>query len=86
LSSGARPCHQFQKPDAISKDRLDLLRKADVVYLDEIRKARIINEVRSINRVVYDITSKPRRRLSGDRSNWLYRQKTRKAVGMCVRP
>ena len=106
-------------PGAISKDKLDLLRKADVVYLDEIRKAglydaiwqafavllpvqtvgvmgdgrtydfvcalravtstdgmtadyyhfdhdflsrvatRIINEVRGINRVVYDITSKP---------------------------
>jgi GMP synthase (glutamine-hydrolysing) len=106
-------------PGAISRDKLDILRKADVVYLDEIRKAglydaiwqafavllpvqtvgvmgdgrtydfvcalravtstdgmtadyyhfdhdflartatRIINEVRGINRVVYDITSKP---------------------------
>jgi GMP synthase (glutamine-hydrolysing) len=106
-------------PGAITRDKLDLLRKADVVYLDEIRKAglydaiwqafavllpvqtvgvmgdgrtydyvcalravtstdgmtadyyhfdheflsrtatRIINEVRGINRVVYDITSKP---------------------------
>ena len=106
-------------PGVITKDRLDILRAADVVYLDEIRKAglydviwqafavllpvqtvgvmgdartydnvcalravtstdgmtadfyhydmeflgraanRIINEVRGINRVVYDITSKP---------------------------
>src|SRR5689334_5916678 len=106
-------------PGAISKDKLEILRKADVVYLDEIRKAglydaiwqafavllpvqtvgvmgdgrtydyvcalravtstdgmtadyyhfdhdflsrtatRIINEVKGINRVVYDITSKP---------------------------
>ncbi|MGE3225838.1 MAG: glutamine-hydrolyzing GMP synthase [Parvibaculaceae bacterium] len=106
-------------PGAITRDKLDILRKADVVYLDEIRKAglydaiwqafavllpvqtvgvmgdgrtydyvcalravtstdgmtadyyhfdhdflsrtatRIINEVRGINRVVYDITSKP---------------------------
>ncbi|WP_119274876.1 glutamine-hydrolyzing GMP synthase [Taklimakanibacter deserti] len=106
-------------PGAISRDKLDILRKADVIYLDEIRKAglydaiwqafavllpvqtvgvmgdgrtydyvcalravtstdgmtadyyhfdhdflsrtatRIINEVRGINRVVYDITSKP---------------------------
>ena len=103
----------------VSQDRLDILRKADVIYLDEIRKAglydkiwqafavllpvqsvgvmgdgrsydnvlalravtsvdgmtaesypfehgflaqvatRIINEVRGINRVVYDVTSKP---------------------------
>ncbi len=106
-------------PGAITRDKLDILRKADVVYLDEIRKSwlydaiwqafavllpvqtvgvmgdhrtydyvcalravtstdgmtadyyhfdheflsrvatRIINEVRGINRVVYDITSKP---------------------------
>lgn len=106
-------------PGAITRDKLDILRKADVVYLDEIRKAglydaiwqafvvllpvqtvgvmgdgrtydyvcalravtstdgmtadyyhfdhdflsrtatRIINEVKGINRVVYDITSKP---------------------------
>ncbi|MGE0212948.1 MAG: glutamine-hydrolyzing GMP synthase [Parvibaculaceae bacterium] len=106
-------------PGAITRDKLDILRKADVIYLDEIRKAglydaiwqafavllpvqtvgvmgdgrtydyacalravtstdgmtadyfhfdheflsrtatRIINEVRGINRVVYDITSKP---------------------------
>ena len=106
-------------PGEITKEKLDLLRKADVIYLDEIRKAglydkiwqaftvllpvktvgvmgdartyeyvcalravtstdgmtadyypyehsflsrvagRIINEVRGINRVVYDITSKP---------------------------
>ena len=106
-------------PGAITKEKLDILRKADVVYLDEIKKAglydaiwqafvvllpvqtvgvmgdgrtydfacalravtstdgmtadyyhfdhdflartatRIINEVRGINRVVYDITSKP---------------------------
>ncbi|MGE3874569.1 MAG: glutamine-hydrolyzing GMP synthase [Parvibaculaceae bacterium] len=106
-------------PGAITREKLDILRKADVVYLDEIRKAglydaiwqafavllpvqtvgvmgdgrtydyvcalravtstdgmtadyyhfdhdflsrtatRIINEVRGINRVVYDITSKP---------------------------
>jgi len=106
-------------PGSITKDKLDLLRKVDAVYLDEIRKAglydeiwqafavllpvrtvgvmgdgrtydqacalravtstdgmtadyypfdhaflgrvanRIINEVRGINRVTYDITSKP---------------------------
>jgi GMP synthase (glutamine-hydrolysing) len=106
-------------PGAITKERLDILRKADAIYLDEIRKAglydaiwqafavllpvrtvgvmgdartyeqacalravtstdgmtadyfhfshdflgraatRIINEVKGINRVVYDITSKP---------------------------
>lgn len=106
-------------PGAISQEKLDILRKADLIYLDEIRKSglyddiwqafavllpvrtvgvmgdsrtydyvcalravtstdgmtadyfpysheflarvstRIINEVRGINRVVYDITSKP---------------------------
>jgi GMP synthase (glutamine-hydrolysing) len=106
-------------PGAISRDKLDILRQADAIYLDEIRKAglyddiwqafavllpvrtvgvmgdartydhvcalravtssdgmtadyypfphdflgrtatRIINEVRGINRVTYDITSKP---------------------------
>ncbi|RYE11422.1 MAG: glutamine-hydrolyzing GMP synthase [Hyphomicrobiales bacterium] len=106
-------------PGGVSPDKLDILRKADAIYLDEIRKAglydkiwqafavllpvqtvgvmgdgrtyefvcalravtsvdgmtadfypfdmafigqvatRIINEVRGINRVVYDITSKP---------------------------
>ncbi len=106
-------------PGAVSRERLDILRKADAIYLDEIRKAglydaiwqafavllpvrtvgvmgdartydyacalravtssdgmtadyfdfshdflgrtatRIINEVKGINRVVYDITSKP---------------------------
>ena len=106
-------------PGAITEDKLDILRKADRIYLEEIRKAglyddiwqafavllpvrtvgvmgdsrtydyvcalravtstdgmtadyypyehaflgrvstRIINEVRGINRVVYDITSKP---------------------------
>jgi GMP synthase (glutamine-hydrolysing) len=106
-------------PGEISEDKLEILRKADVIYLDEIRKAglydkiwqafavllpvktvgvmgdgrtydhvcalravtstdgmtadyypfehsflartatRIVNEVRGINRVVYDITSKP---------------------------
>jgi GMP synthase (glutamine-hydrolysing) len=106
-------------PGAITRERLDILRKADAIYLDEIRKAelydaiwqafavllpvrtvgvmgdartyeyvcalravtstdgmtadyfdfghdflgatatRIINEVKGINRVVYDITSKP---------------------------
>ena len=106
-------------PGAISREKLDILRKADAIYLDEIRKAglyddiwqafavllpvrtvgvmgdgrtydhvcalravtsvdgmtadffpfdmnvlgrtatRIINEVRGINRVVYDVTSKP---------------------------
>jgi GMP synthase (glutamine-hydrolysing) len=106
-------------PGAITRDKLDLLRRADAIYLDEIRKAglydaiwqafavllpvrtvgvmgdgrtydfacalravtstdgmtadyypfpheflgrvatRIINEVRGINRVTYDITSKP---------------------------
>jgi GMP synthase (glutamine-hydrolysing) len=106
-------------PGEVSRDKLDILRKADAIYLDEIRKAglydeiwqafavllpvrtvgvmgdartydevcalravtstdgmtadffefpwdvlgraatRIINEVRGINRVVYDVTSKP---------------------------
>ncbi|MDQ3559493.1 MAG: glutamine-hydrolyzing GMP synthase, partial [Pseudomonadota bacterium] len=106
-------------PGAVTRDKLDLLRRADAIYLDEIRKAglydaiwqafavllpvqtvgvmgdtrtydfvcalravtsvdgmtadffpfdmsflgraatRIINEVRGINRVVYDVTSKP---------------------------
>jgi GMP synthase (glutamine-hydrolysing) len=106
-------------PGAITRDKLDILRKADAIYLDEIRRAglydsiwqafavllpvrtvgvmgdgrtydyvlalravtstdgmtadsypfsheflsatatRIINEVRGINRVVYDVTSKP---------------------------
>ena len=106
-------------PGAISREKLDILRKADAIYLDEIRKAglydsiwqafavllpvrtvgvmgdgrtydhvcalravtsvdgmtadffpydmgflgraatRIINEVKGINRVVYDVTSKP---------------------------
>ncbi len=106
-------------PGAITREKLDILRKADAIYLDEIRKAglydaiwqafavllpvqtvgvmgdgrtydfvcalravtsvdgmtadfyhydmeflgraatRIINEVRGINRVVYDVTSKP---------------------------
>ena len=106
-------------PGAVSKEKADILRKADAIYLDEIRKAglydeiwqafavllpvrtvgvmgdertydhvlalravtstdgmtadyypyshdflgrcatRIINEVRGVNRVVYDITSKP---------------------------
>ncbi|MDR3493605.1 MAG: glutamine-hydrolyzing GMP synthase [Ancalomicrobiaceae bacterium] len=106
-------------PGAVTRDKLDMLRKADAVYLDEIRKAglydaiwqafavllpvqtvgvmgdyrtydfvcalravtsidgmtadffpfdmaflgraatRIINEVKGINRVVYDVTSKP---------------------------
>ena len=106
-------------PGAVSKDKADILRKADAIYLDEIRKAglydeiwqafavllpvktvgvmgdertydhvlalravtstdgmtadyfpfphdflgrcatRIINQVRGVNRVVYDVTSKP---------------------------
>ena len=55
-------------PGPITREKLDLLRQVDAVYLDEIRKASlydevwqafIINEVRGINRVTYDITSKP---------------------------
>ena len=109
----------IRMPGAVSRDKLDVLRKADAIYLDEIRKAglydkiwqafavllpvrtvgvmgdgrtydqalalravtstdgmtadffhmphevlgriatRIINEVKGINRVAYDITSKP---------------------------
>jgi GMP synthase (glutamine-hydrolysing) len=58
----------------ITPARLDLLRKADVIVAAEVRQAgwytrlwqsfarissRIVNEVRGINRVVYDISSKP---------------------------
>jgi len=32
-------------PGAITRDRLDILRKADVIYLDEIRKAGLYNEI-----------------------------------------
>ncbi len=32
-------------PGAISRERLDILRKADVIYLDEIRKAGLYNEI-----------------------------------------
>ena len=90
-------------PGGVTREKLDILRRADAIYLDEIRKAglydkiwqafayefvcalravtsvdgmtadffpydmnflgraatRIINEVRGINRVVYDVTSKP---------------------------
>ncbi len=109
----------IRTPGAVTRDKLDILRQADAIYLDEIRKAglydeiwqafavllpvrtvgvmgdersyehvcalravtsvdgmtadfypfdtqflgsaatRIINEVRGINRVVYDVTSKP---------------------------
>jgi GMP synthase (glutamine-hydrolysing) len=113
------PCLAIRIPGEITEEKLELLRKADAVYIDEIRKAglyneiwqafavllpvktvgvmgdarsydyvcalravtstdgmtadyyhfshdflsrvsnRIINEVRGINRIVYDITSKP---------------------------
>lgn len=32
-------------PGKITRDRLDILRKADVIYLDEIRKAGLYNEI-----------------------------------------
>ncbi|MBL4740821.1 MAG: glutamine-hydrolyzing GMP synthase [Sneathiella sp.] len=32
-------------PGEITRDRLDILRKADVIYLDEIRKAGLYNEI-----------------------------------------
>ncbi|MEP3244949.1 MAG: glutamine-hydrolyzing GMP synthase [Sneathiella sp.] len=32
-------------PGAISRERLDILRKADVIYLDEIRKTGLYNEI-----------------------------------------
>jgi len=111
--------HATRCPGEVTRDKLEILRKADVIYLDEIRKAglydviwqafavllpvrtvgvmgdgrtydyacalravtstdgmtadfypydmaflgrvatRIINEVKGINRVTYDITSKP---------------------------
>ena len=118
IRSPARAC-AIRIPGTITKEKLDLLRQVDAVYLDEIRKAglydeiwqafavllpvrtvgvmgdgrtydqacalravtstdgmtadyypfdhaflgrvanRIINEVRGINRVTYDVTSKP---------------------------
>jgi len=64
-------------PGEITREKLDILRKADAVYIDQIRKHGLydeiwqafvailpvrtvgINEVQGINRVTYDITSKP---------------------------
>ena len=53
---------------AVSKDKLDILRDADFMtanwtripydVLDRV-SVRIVNEVKGINRIVYDITSKP---------------------------
>ena len=119
LAPPSGPGTQRDHPGEVSREKCDILRKADAIYLDEIRKAglydaiwqafavllpvqtvgvmgdgrtyefvcalravtsvdgmtadfyhydmtflgaaatRIINEVRGINRVVYDVTSKP---------------------------
>lgn len=52
VSGGQRPrCHQAHvlainpKPDAVSGDNLGLLRKADIVDLDEIRKAHLYDAI-----------------------------------------
>ena len=60
-------------PGEVTKQSADILRKADAICFDEIRAdyypfshdfsgkcaTRIINQVRGVNRVVYDVTSKP---------------------------
>ena len=129
-------------PGAVSQEKLDILRQADAIYLEEIRAAglydaiwqafavllpvrtvgvmgdgrtydlvcalravtssdgmtadfypfdmgflgraatRIINEVKGVNRVVYDVTSQSRRgRLSGSRGQILHSINDERAIG-----